>query len=311
MVDRSGLRPELREMLEALDLLPPVDIFTVAPSDERAASEIRLRDLWGPPEQVERIESMSYRSAGHDIRARLYRPRAAKGTILFIHGGGWVVGSLDTHDGSVRALANAVPANVLAIEYRKGPEHPFPAAITDVDTALDWLLAAGPKLGLDTARIVVVGESAGGTLAAVLARHARDRGIALAGQALVYPPMDARMGSRSYRDFARGYYLAADGMAWFYKHYLPHGEREHPDASPVLATDLAGLSPALILTAEFDPLRDEGRVYAARLIEAGNDVTYREMRGTVHGIWVMNARTPATREAISAVAEWCRARLRG
>jgi acetyl esterase len=304
MVDRSGLRPEIRAFLEAQDLLPAVDIFTVAPIEERRSSEKRLSDLWGAKELVDRIEELTYRSAGHDIRARLYRPTGARGTILFIHGGGWVVGSLETHDGSVRALANRTPANVLAIEYRKGPEHPFPAAIADVNAALDWLIADGNNLGLDTSHIVLCGESAGGTLAAVLARHARDRGIPLAGHALVYPPTDASMQSASYRSFGEGYYLAGKAMEWFYRHYLPAEHARHPDASPILAQDLAGLSPALVVTAEFDPLRNEGRTYAAHLIEAGNDVTYREAKGAIHGLWVMNGVTPGTQEMIGWVAEW-------
>ena len=141
----------------------------------------------------------------------------------------------------------------------------------------------------------------------MLARHARDRGIALGGVALVYPPTDSRMGSSSYEDFAAGYYLAARGMAWFYHHYLPAEHADHPDASPLLATDLSGLPPTYIVTAEFDPLRDEGRAYAARLIEAGNDVTFREVRGAVHGLFVMNSLGPATADLISGVARWCRA----
>lgn len=311
MADRSGLRPELREMLEALDRLPPVDIFTVAPADERIASETRLRDLWGPKEEVARIDDLTYESEGHDLRARIYRPKdAAAGTILFIHGGGWVVGSLDTHDGSARALANASRTNVVSIEYRKGPEHPFPAAVTDVHAALRWLVASGPdELSLDVAQIVIVGESAGGTLAAGLARRARDNAIPIAGVALVYPPTDARMASNSYGVFAEGYYLAARAMAWFYHHYLPAGQQQNPDASPVLADDLANLPPTLVVTAEFDPLRDEGRAYAARLVEAGNDVSFREIAGAIHGIWVMNGKTAATREIIGCVADWSRRRL--
>jgi acetyl esterase len=306
MVDRSGLLPELRDFLERQDLLPQRSIFEVSPEEQRAASEADLPDLWGEKQGCEAIEELSYASHGHTIRARLYRPRAADGTILFIHGGGWVVGSLDTHDGSARALANAAAANVLSIEYRKGPEHPFPAAVADVNTALDWLRADGAHMGLDTSRIILCGESAGGTLAAVLARHARDRGIPLAGAALVYPPTDTAMGSTSYRDFASGYYLLADAMVWFYGHYLPPEHAAHPDASPVRATDLAGLPPTYIATAEFDPLRDEGRDYASRLIAAGNDVTYREIKGGVHGLWLMNALGPATAEMIGGVADWCR-----
>lgn len=307
MVDRSGLRPELREFLERQDLLPPArSIFEVSPEEERTTAEVNLRELWGDKQPIERIEELTYRSHGHAIRARLYRPAGAMGTILFIHGGGWVVGSLDTHDGSARSLAHLTPANVLSVEYRKGPEHPFPAAVLDVSAALDWLVAKGSDLGLDTSRIVVCGESAGGTLAAVLARHARDHGVHVAGYALVYPPTDAAMDTRSYRDFATGFYLTADAMAWFYRHYLSPGQEAHPDASPLRAADLAGLPPTYVVTAEFDPLRDEGRAYAAKLIAAGNDVTYREMKGAVHGLWVMNGVGPGTAEMIEGVARWCR-----
>jgi acetyl esterase len=309
MVDRSGLRDELRRMLEDLEKEPAVDIFTIAPVDERAASESRLRDLWGQKVEVDRIEDLTFPSAGHSINVRLYCPAGATGTILFIHGGGWVVGSIETHDGPARALAHAAAANVVSIEYRKAPEHPFPAAVVDVDAGLDWLLSNGEAMGLDTGRLVVVGESAGGTLAAVLARHARDRGIELAGAALVYPPTDASMSSGSYRDYAEGYYLSARAMAWFYHHYLDGGAVGHPDASPVRARDLAKLPPTLVITAEFDPLRDEGRAYAARLIESGNNVTYVEVPGAIHGIWVMNDKTQATREIIGIVAGWSQALL--
>jgi acetyl esterase len=305
--------PELRAMLEDLDLMPAVNIMTVAPAGERAASEVRLRELWGAIEDVAEVREMTMSSAGHTLRMRLYRPAAREpGTVLFFHGGGWVVGSLDTHDGSVRALANRVGSDVLSVEYRKGPEYPFPACVVDCDAALDWLIAEGPKHGLDVSRIVLCGESAGGTLAAVVARHARDRDIALAGQALIYPPTDAAMDTRSYRDFATGYYLAADAMRWFYTHYLPAwAEGAHPDASPLRASNLSGLAPAFIATAGFDPLRDEGRAYAARLIEAGNDMTYREIAGAVHGLWLMNGKTPATVKLIADTAEWIAGRLRG
>jgi acetyl esterase len=307
MVDRSGLLPELRDFLERLDRLPQRSIFEISPEEQRGLSEADLPGLWGEKQGCESIEELSYASHGYAIRARLYRPKDADGTILFIHGGGWVVGSLDTHDGPARALANAAAANVLSIEYRKGPEHPFPAAVEDVKAALNWLMADGAGMGLDTSRIILCGESAGGTLAAALARHARSRRIPLAGAALVYPPTDAAMGSTSYRDFASGYYLLADAMVWFYRHYLPPDHAAHPDASPVLATDLAGLPPTYIVTAEFDPLRDEGRAYASRLIEAGNDVTYREVKGGVHGLWLMNALGQATAQMIGGVADWCRA----
>jgi hypothetical protein len=175
MVDRSGLRDELRRMLEDLEKEPAVDIFTIAPVDERAASESRLRDLWGPKVEVDRIEDLTFRSAGHSINVRLYRPGGATGTILFIHGGGWVVGSIETHDGSARALAHAASANVVSIGYRKGPEHPFPAAVIDVDAGLDWLLSNGEAMGIDTRRVaapewgdfkIVLALGRGGSVAA-------------------------------------------------------------------------------------------------------------------------------------------------
>ena len=307
--NRSGLLPELRRTLEALDAEgPAVRMDEVEPAVERVASEERIKLLWGELDPVDRVENLSFKSAGHAIEARLYRPKRAEGTVLFIHGGGWVVGSLDTHDGSVRVLANAIPANVLSIGYRKAPEHPFPAAVHDVDAGLDWLLRDGAGLGLDTERIIVCGDSAGGNLAAVLVRHARDRSIALAGQVLIYPVTDCSMASASYRDFAAGFYLSAEAMAWFIRHYLGNANRAHPDAAPLQAVNLGGLAPAFVATAAFDPLRDEGRAYAARLVQAGNDVTYREIAGAVHGLWVMNTQTPAAKKLIGAAADWIRAR---
>ena len=308
--DRSRLLPELQRMLEQLDAGEPADLSMLVPAEERAASETFVRDLWGALEPVAEIEDLHFFSEGHSIRARLYRPAGASGTVLFIHGGGWVFGSLDSHDGSARVLANRAQANVLSIEYRKGPEHPFPAAVTDVDAGLEWLLAEGLRLGLDTSRIVVCGESAGGNLAAVLARHARDRGIGLAGQVLIYPATDFSRTTASQEAFAEGYFLTTDSMNWFIGQYMQAADRSHPDASPLLAPDLSGLAPAYLATAEFDPLRDEGRAYAARLIEAGNDVTYREMCGAVHGLWVMNAKTPAAEAMICDAAAWMRQALR-
>lgn len=310
VIDRSGLLPELRKLLEAVDAsgLPSLDQQT--PEEGRASSEESIPGLWGALEPVAEIEDLSLDTPAAKLRARLYRPAGARGTILFFHGGGWVLGSIATHDGGCRMLANATPANVLSVEYRKGPEHPFPAGVIDADAGLDWLLANGPSLGLDTTEIVVAGESAGATLATVVARHARDRGIHLAGQALVYPPTDPRMQSDSYATNARGFNLTAAAMDWFYRYYVEPADRGHPDAAPLLAANLAGLAPAYIVSAEFDPLRDEDRAYAARLIEAGNDVTYREMKGVVHGLWVMNSLGPATEDMIGGVARWIASRWR-
>ncbi|MGH8515062.1 MAG: alpha/beta hydrolase, partial [Gammaproteobacteria bacterium] len=202
-------------MLEALDNEPAVDFSTLDPVEERAASEIRLRALAGSPEPVAAIEEGSFNSDGVKIPARIYRPAGASNTVMFIHGGGWVVGSLDTHDGSCRMLANRTGQNVVSIGYRKAPEHRFPAGVRDCEAGLDWLLRDGSSMGLDTSQLVICGESAGGNLAAVLAIHARDRSIALAGQALISPVISADMASGSYRQFNSGYFLTAAAMAWF------------------------------------------------------------------------------------------------
>ena len=308
--DRSALRAEIRKYLEEADLLPlpTEDELTVA--GRRATSEANTPALSGEPDPVDRIEDVSVPTPAASLRARIYRPKNAIGTVFFLHGGGWALCSLDTHDASCRALANLVPANVVSFEYRKSPEHPFPAAVLDCDAGLDWLIAEGAKLGLATDRIVVAGESAGGNLAAVLARRSRDRGIALAGQVLIYPVTDTAMDTGSYQSFAEGFFLTAEAMRWFIEQTFQRpGDLTHPDAAPLRADDLSHLAPAFVATAAFDPLRDEGRAYAARLIEAGNDVTFEEVAGAIHGLWVMGAITPASRALIASSARWIRARL--
>lgn len=304
--DRSRLRPEIRTLLEAADAAPAVDFATLEPVVERADSEVRLRALGGATIPVAAVDNVM---AG-DLPVRIYRPDGAVNTILFIHGGGWVVGSLDTHDNSCRYLANQSNCNVVSIGYRKAPEFPFPAAVVDCDRALDWLLDSADELRLDVSRLVVCGESAGGNLAAILAIHARDRGISLAGQALIYPVIDTRMDTASYRQFAQGYFLSAEAMAWFTRHYAPPEAQQHPDLVPLNA-ELAGLAPTLIATADHDPLRDEGRAYAAALISAGVETSFIEVKGAIHGIWVMDGVTSAGHELIERTARWIVARQAG
>ena len=295
-------------MLEALDNSPPVDFSTLDPVEERAASEMRLRDLAGSPEPVAEIEERSFCSDGAGLPARIYRPAGAANTVMFIHGGGWVVGSLDTHDGSCRMLANRTGCNVVSIGYRKAPEHRFPAGVRDCEAGLNWLLRDGSSMSLDTSRLVVCGESAGGNLAAVLAIHARDRGIPLAGQVLIYPVISTDMASGSYREFDSGYYLGAAAMGWFIRHYVDPSDLAHPDVVPLRARTLKGMPPAFLATVDHDPLRDEGRAYAAALVSAGVDTTFVEFTGAVHGIWVMSGVTSACGELIERAAAWIRER---
>jgi len=290
-------------MLEALDSNPPVDFSTLDPVEERAASEIRLKAISGTTVEVSRVDDLQVGG----LPVRIYRPQGVRHTVMFIHGGGWVVGSLDTHDNSCRILANESLCNVVSVGYGKAPESPFPSGIDDCTNALEWLLREGPRLGLDTTRLVICGESAGGNLAAVLAIRARDQGIGLAGQVLIYPVIDTSMSSESYTLFANGFYLTAGAMGWFIRHYAPPEQRADPHIVPLNA-DLSGLAPALVATADHDPLRDEGRAYAAALVTAGVDTTFLEMPGSVHGIWVMNGVSGAGRELIGHAAKWIKAR---
>ena len=310
--DRTGVRPEIRTLLEELDRQPEPSEEELTPAGRRVSAEETLPGYWGPPEPVDRIDDVVVPTPAAKLRARIYRPANPQGTVFFLHGGGWALGSLDSHDRPCRMLANLVPANVVSFEYRKSPEHPFPAAVIDCDAGLDWLLAEGASLGLATDRVIVSGESAGGNLAAVLARHARDRGIALAGQLLIYPVADTAMDTQSYAAFADGFFLTAETMRWFADQTFTDPEHwTHPDAAPLRADDLASLAPAMVITAEFDPLRDEGRAYAARLVEAGNNVTFEEWKGAIHGFWMMHAVTPATAAVIGSAANWIRQRWAG
>ena len=229
---------------------------------------------------------------------RLYTPlEPTGGTIAYFHGGGWVVGSIDSFDTACRALANASGATVASVGYRLAPEHPFPAALEDcvaVTRVLDQPVA-------------VAGDSAGGNLAVGVARRLRDQVDAMA---LIYPVTDAGLNTPSMRDFKERYGLTAAGLQRYWNLYLDGADGFQPDASPLRADDLAGLPPTYVLTAEFDVLRDEGEAFVGKLREAGVDVEHRRFDGTIHGFWRWMAATPKTREAIDAVGAWLRGALR-
>ena len=217
-----------------------------------------------------------------------------------------MVGSLDTHDGAARALAKAAGCNLLSVEYRKAPECPFPAGIDDAEAALRWIIAEGASLGISGDRVILAGDSAGANIAAALALRARDRGVTLGGQMLIYPATDLAHESASVAEFADGFFLSRATLRWYIANYLGGADPTNPEASPLLAPDLSGLCPTLLVTADHDPLRDEGRAYAARLIEAGNAVTFREWPGTTHGFMIMDGVTPAARELIGVMGAWAR-----
>jgi len=224
--------------------------------------------------------------AADGVGCRLYDPRGGAGApvAVFLHGGGWCLGGLDTHDALCRHLAARSGCAVLAVDYRLAPEHPWPAAVEDAEAAIGWLRREGAGLGVDRGRTALVGDSAGGALAAVLARRARDAGLPHRAQVLVYPVIDPAMAAPSYAEYANGFGLTAEEMAGYWAAYLPDpANRAHPDAAPSSAGALAGLPPALVLTAEHDVLRDEGEAYALALAEAGVRSVLVRYLGVPHG----------------------------
>jgi acetyl esterase len=221
--------------------------------------------------------------------------------VVYFHGGGWVIGSIETHDAPCRELANRSGAIVVSVEYRMAPEHPFPAAPEDCYAATAWVADHAAEFGGDPARLAVAGDSAGGNLAAVVALMTRERnGPPLRFQLLIYPAVDARMGYASIDENSTGYFLTKADMHWFYGHY--GADPSDWRASPLLAPDHSGLPPALVLTAEYDPLRDEGEAYARKLQEAGVPVTLRRYDGQIHGFTIMTAAVDRACEAVNQAA---------
>jgi acetyl esterase len=220
------------------------------------------------------------------VPVRVYRPEgdAPKPVVVYYHGGGWVLGSLETHDGTCRRLADGADAVVVSVDYRMGPEDRFPGAVDDSYAALEWVATNGAEIGADPSRLVVAGDSAGGNLAAVVSQLARAGGPAIRFQLLVYPVTDHEFTSVSMQENAEGYYLTRDAMRWFYDRYLNDAaEGDDPRVSPIRNPDLSGLPPAFVLTAQYDPLRDQGIAYADAMRAAGNDVRMTLYEGLFHG----------------------------
>ena len=289
------LNPALQPILDMMAPLASIDWKTVPTEAMRAMLDTPM--AFGPPIAMARVENLAIGLPGRELTARLYVPEAAtRGLTVFFHGGGWVIGTLDTHDSTCRALAKASGAAVLSIGYRLAPEHRYPAAVDDCYEATVWAAANAATFGVDATRLAVAGDSAGGNLAAAVAIKIRDAGgPALAHQLLIYPVTDARFDTASYTANGGGnYFLSTAGMERFWSAYLGDLPASEAPLAAILHTpDLANLPPATLITAEYDPLRDEGQAYAARLMAAGVAVDAPLAPGMIHGFFAMFEIAPA------------------
>jgi acetyl esterase len=282
--------PQIQELLDRAAGVPPTHTLPVAVA--RAQYEAR-RVLLARPADIAGVREKTIAGPGGKLRLRVYTPHGARPfpLLVFYHGSGFVLCSLDTHDGMCRNLCAGAGCIVASVDYRLAPEHKFPAGIEDCLEATRWAAAHAAELGAAAGRVAVAGDSAGGNMAAVTAIRLRDEGApALCGQLLLYPVTGYHTpGTRSYAENADGYGLTRETMQWFWAHYLNDAaEGAHPDAAPLRASDLSGLPPALVITAEYDPLRDEGEAYAARLRAAGVPTAATRYDGVNHGFmfWV-------------------------
>jgi acetyl esterase len=309
------LHPQARALIDLLEERGVPAMHTLSPDASRRLYRDRRHLVQPDPPQVAQVQPLQAPGPHGGIALRLYRPlrssrpaSAALPVLIYFHGGGWVIGDLDTHDTLCRELANGAGIAVVAVDYRMGPEHRFPAAVDDCIAATKWVHAQAATLGLDAKRIAVGGDSAGGNLAAVVALTARDTGdMALAYQLLIYPATDMRRIAPSHTRNGQGYLLTTDTMAYFQGHYITDAAHELEwRASPLLHPDLRHLPPALVLTAGFDPLRDEGIDYAQRLSLAGNRATHISFERQIHGFILMGRVIDEANDAVAI----CAAQLR-
>lgn len=282
----ARLHPQAKAFLDQRTALGvrPVNELTVEAAREQA---VRVAGaMSGPAEPVARVDERLLPGPYGDIPVRIYFPQlhGSVPVLVYFHGGGWVVGNLETVDAFCRSITNLASCAVVSVNYRHAPEHKFPLPVEDAYAATQWVATHAATLGGDPARLAVGGTSAGGTQAAVMAQMARDRrGPQVACQLLIVPVTNHNFETTSYRENADGYGLTADAMRWYWKHYLrTPADGSNPYASPIRATSLRGLPPAIVVTAEFDPLRDEGEAYAARLRADGVPVVAKRYEGMVH-----------------------------
>jgi acetyl esterase len=308
-----ALHPQCKAFLDQLAAMGGKQLYEMTPVEARATGAA-LTDLGVPVQEVARIENRTIPGPAQPIPVRIYRP-VPSGTLpalVYFHGGGWVIGSLDSHDRECRALANQSGCAVIAVDYRLAPEHPFPAAVEDAYAATRYIADHAAEFGIDPQRLAVGGDSSGGNLAAVVTLMAREKGgPKLAFQLLVYPGVDLTDDHRpSMLEFADGHFLTRTLMDYFANHYVPKPEdRRNVQVSPLFASDFRGLPPAMVITAECDLLRDQGELYAQKLQEAGVPVTVKRFDGMIHPFFSFGGIIDDGRAAHSAAASAVRTAL--
>jgi acetyl esterase len=291
---------------------PPID--SLPPVEARAAFLMGRAVVQPDPPDMASVQAMTCPGPAGAIPLRVYTPKGVVGQdalapgLVFFHGGGWVVGDLDSHDIACRQIAEASGRIVIAVDYRLAPEHKFPAAYEDAVAATEWVAANAMQFGIDAGRLVVGGDSAGGNLAAAVALHERGGDVRLAGQMLIYPVTDLAMTHPSHSEEDTSILLTHSLMRWFRDHYVGSAS-DYADwrGSPLRATDFTSLPPAIVITAGGDPLRDEGDDYAAKLAAAGVKVTHKTWPGQFHGFFTMGRVIPEANAVIGDLATWLRA----
>ena len=300
----AKLTPEVEDLLQRMRALNMPAFHTLTPVEARGLREQTAALTAGESIETDgTVDDRLIDGAHGAIPVRFYTPRGwQRGSVAYFHGGGWVMGDLDTHDALCRGLTNASGLRVMAVQYRLAPEHSYPAAMDDAWAATRWLAEDDPGA------IAVGGDSAGGTLATCVAARARGTDLDIAAQLLIYPVTDMRkFETASYAEFSEGYWLTRKAMEWFRNHYAPdESVWKHPDVSPLYRDDLTAMPPAMVITAHFDVLRDEGAVYARRLREAGVEVTYRCYDGMIHGFMAMPGVFPQGAAALVEAGEMLR-----
>jgi acetyl esterase len=298
--------PQMKAILDQAAAAGGKAFHDMSPAEARQAIDTMFAAFRGQPKEVGKIEDRKIPGPGGQIPVRVYTPRGNGpfGVLVFFHGGGWVIGNIETHDVLCRDLTDGTGCVTVSVDYRLAPEHKFPAAPDDCYAATKWVAENASALNIDANRIAVGGDSAGGNLAAVVAQMARDKsGPKIACQLLIYPATDCANETASQREFTKdGYILSRGDMDWFYNHYLTAKDKTNPYACPALAKNLSGLPAAFVLTAEFDPLRDEGEAYGEALRKAGVKVKTKRYNGVCHGFVSMASALDLGKQA---VAECC------